>query len=386
MVRKVHLVYREKSPLSVQIIFNFQFSILNYIVSLHLKFLKMSVFEKKKIQQVIDILRDVRKIAIISHFNPDGDAVGSELALYHYLKNIGYDVTAILPNPYPGFLAWMPLSSEIVVAEHARSKARQILKKADLIFIVDMNAPHRCGNILEDTLANSSAHKVLIDHHILPDFPCDVMFSTPKTTSTCELVYQFLNKISGKEDKITQEIASCIYVGMITDTGSLSYACNSPLTYSIISKLMKKGINGEQIHRDVYDNYEESRFKLLGLCLNQRLTLMRDFSTSYMYLDLTDLKVNKYKVGDTEGFVNYGLSLRGIQFTAFFTEREDRIRISFRSKGNFDVSHFARTHFNGGGHKNASAAFYYGSLEDAIAHFKEAVQQYADVLNPENFK
>ena len=366
--------------------FNFQLSIFNLFVPLHLKFLMMSVFEKKKIQQVIDILKDVHKIAIVSHFNPDGDAVGSELALYHYFKNAGYDVTAILPNPFPGFLAWMPLSNEIVVAERARKKAREALKSAELIMVVDMNAPHRCGNILEDILATSSAHKVLIDHHIMPDLACDVMFSTPKTTSTCELVYQFLDKLSGKEDPITLEIASCIYVGMITDTGSLSYACNYPITYTIISKLMKKGIDGEQIHRNVYDNYEESRFKLLGLCLNQRLTLMRELSTSYMFLTLKDLKENDYKVGDTEGFVNYGLSLKGIQFTALFTEREDRIRISFRSKGSFDVSQFARTHFKGGGHKNASAAFFYGTIEEAIEHFKKSVLDYADVLNPENFK
>ncbi len=355
-------------------------------VLLHLNFWKMSVFEKKKIQQVADILKDVHKIAIVSHFNPDGDAVGSSLALYHYFKNAGYEVTSILPNPFPGFLAWMPLSNEIIVAEKARKKAREALKTADLVFVVDMNAPHRCGNILEDVLAKSPAHKILIDHHILPDFDCDVMFSTPKTTSTCELVYQFLDRLSGKEDPFTHEIASCIYVGMITDTGSLSYACNYPSTYKIISKLMKKGIDGEQIHRNVYDNYEESRFKLLGLCLNQRLTLLRNLSTSYMFLDLKDLKKNGYKAGDTEGFVNYGLSLHGIQFTAFFVEREDRIRVSFRSKGSFDVSHFARTHFNGGGHKNASAAFFYGTLEESIEHFKKAVKQYADVLNPENFK
>lgn len=355
-------------------------------VLLHLKFWKMNVFEKKKIHQVVDILKDVRKIAIVSHFNPDGDAVGSSLALYHYFKNAGYEVTSILPNPFPGFLAWMPLSNEIIVAEKAKKKAREALKSADLIFVVDMNAPHRCGNVLEDALAKSTAHKILIDHHIMPDLDCDVMFSTPKTTSTCELVYQFLGKISGKEDRITHEIASCIYVGMITDTGSLSYACNYSLTYNIIGKLMKKGIDGEQIHRNVYDNYEESRFKLLGLCLNQRLTLMRPLSTSYMYLDLKDLKDNGYKAGDTEGFVNYGLSLQGIQFTAFFVEREDRIRVSFRSKGSFDVSQFARIHFNGGGHKNASAAFFYGTLEESIEHFKKAVKQYADVLNPENFK
>jgi len=172
-------------------------------------------------------------------------------------------------------------------------------------------------------------------------------------------------------------------VGMITDTGSLSYMCNRPQTYQILNELMKKGVDGERIHREIYDNYSESRIKLLGLCLGQRLVIMRKMSTSYMYLTKEDLKNNNYVVGDTEGFVNYGLSMRGIQFTALFIERENRIRISFRSKGNFDVSRFARTHFDGGGHKNASAAYFYGTLEGAIEAFKTALEQYKAELLPE---
>lgn len=346
----------------------------------------MSIFTKAKVQQASQALKNARRIAIVSHFNPDGDAVGSSLALYHFFKNSGYDVTAVLANPFPQFLSWMPLSNEIVISDFEKERAFDALLNADVLFVVDMNAPHRSGVVLEAPIRDSRAFKILIDHHILPDIDCNVMFSTPKTTSTCELVYQFIDKISGKEDKMTKEIASCIFVGMITDTGSLSYACNSPLTYSIISKLMKKGVDAEHIHRCIYDNYEVSRFKLLGLCLSQRLSLIWNCSTSYMYLTKKDLADNDYKIGDTEGFVNYGLSLKGIQFTAFFTERDNRIRISFRSKGNFDVSSFAREHFNGGGHKNASAAYYNGTLEDAIAFFREKVALYQNVLDSKNFE
>src|SRR5574344_1853226 len=343
---------------------------------------RMRLITQSKIEQIRQKLQTTHKIAIISHYNPDGDAVGSSLALYQYFKNEGFTVHVILPNPFPNFLSWMPGSEDIIIAGLQFKMATKVLKEADMLFVVDMNAAHRSGKALEMPILESPAYKILIDHHISPDIDCKVSFSTPETTSTCELVFMILEKLSKQKEKITKEVAECIYVGMITDTGSLSYACNHPRTYLILNKLMKKGINGEEIHRNVYDNYEESRIKLLGLCLSQRLTIMRDLSTSYMYLTKKDLIANDYAVGDTEGFVNYGLSMRAVQFTAFFTERDDRIRISFRSKGNFDVNEFARKNFNGGGHKNASAAFYYDTLENTIEYFKEVVKQYEVQLLP----
>ena len=293
----------------------------------------MSLFTSAKIGKVVEELKNAHKITIISHFNPDGDAVGSSLALYQYFIREGYEVKVVLPNPVSAFLRWMPGMEEVIIAEKSMSQAKRALEQADMLFVVDMNASHRSGNALEPFIDSSKAFKVLIDHHLSPVLDCDVMFSTTHTTSTCELVYQFLSKIAISKEKITKDVAACIYVGMITDTGSLSYMCNTPKTYTIIADLMKKGIDGEMIHRRVYDNYNESRIKLLGLCLSQRLKVMRPISTTYMYLTMKDLKENGYVVGDTEGFVNYGLSLKGIQFTAFFTEREDRIRVSFRSKG-----------------------------------------------------
>jgi phosphoesterase RecJ-like protein len=346
----------------------------------------MEVFTPEKIEKVKAELAGAHKIAVISHFNPDGDAVGSSLALYQYFTKEGYEVKVILPNPVSEFLRWMPGMEHVIIAERAMKTAEKALKEADILFIVDMNASHRSGNALQPHIDGSSAFKVLIDHHLSPVIDCNILFSTTLTTSTCELVYQFLEGLTGNNDKITTDVATCVYVGIITDTGSLSYMCNNPLTYLIVSELMKKGIDGENIHRKVYDNYNESRIKLLGLCLSQRLKIMRPLSTTYMYVTLKDLKDNHYSVGDTEGFVNYGLSLKGIQFTAFFTEREDRIRVSFRSKGNFDVNQFARKHFNGGGHKNASAAFYYETLENALSYFEKVVEEYREVLHPDNFQ
>lgn len=343
----------------------------------------MNLFNKSKIAQVREKLAATRKIAVISHFNPDGDAAGSSLALYHFFKNEGFDVSVVMPNPVSSFLRWMPGMDKAIVASLDLNRAKQVLMEADLLFIVDMNASNRSGADLEESILNTPAFKVLIDHHLNPILDCDVKFSTTQTTSSCELVYNFISKMADNKEKITVDVATCIYVGMITDTGSLSYMCNNVDTYSVIGKLIKCGVDGEEVHRLVYDNYSESRIKLLGLCLSQRLTIMRDISTSFMYLTKKDLNDNKYEVGDTEGFVNYGLSLRGIRFTAFFTERDDRIRVSFRSKGDFDVSSFARKHFNGGGHRNASAGSFYGPMEEAIAHFETVVMEYAQPLTPE---
>lgn len=335
----------------------------------------------------VDILKahhaiaNAKKIAIVTHYNPDGDAIGSSLALYNFMENEGKIVNIITPNRFPDFLAWMPGGENIIKEQENGNLAEKVLKEADLLFIVDMNAPHRAGKVLESQIVQSKAYKILIDHHIHPEIDCDIMYSCTQTTSASELVYKFLYKyLKYDKEKLSLAIAQCLYVGIITDTGSLTYSCNYPETYAIIHQLIKKGVDGEKIHRLVYDNYSENRLRLLGLLLSQRMKVMSDKSTSYTYLTAEDLKENNYKPGDTEGFVNYGLSIRSINFTAFFSDRSNRIHVSFRSKGSFDVNQFARKHFNGGGHRNAAAADYYGSLEDAIAHFEQVLDEYEGIL------
>ena len=335
----------------------------------------------------VDILKahhaiaNAKKIAIVTHYNPDGDAIGSSLALYNFMENEGKIVNIITPNRFPDFLAWMPGGENIIKEQENGNLAEKVLKEADLLFIVDMNAPHRAGKVLESRIVQSKAYKILIDHHIHPEIDCDIMYSCTQTTSASELVYKFLYKyLKYDKEKLSLAIAQCLYVGIITDTGSLTYSCNYPETYAIIHQLIKKGVDGEEIHRLVYDNYSENRLRLLGLLLSQRMKVMSDKSTSYTYLTAEDLKENNYKPGDTEGFVNYGLSIRSINFTAFFSDRSNRIHVSFRSKGSFDVNQFARKHFNGGGHRNAAAADYYGSLEDAIAHFEQVLNEYEGIL------
>ena len=322
-------------------------------------------------------LKDTKTIAIVFHFNPDGDALGSALALYHYFKDEGYDASVISPNPFPNFLQWMPGADQILVAQENLVEARKRIRDADMLFVVDMNAPHRAGQDLQNAISKSTHFKVLIDHHVQPDIKCDVMYSTHLTTSASELVYNFLYQYLTPQKRISKAIAECLYVGIITDTGSMSYTCDFPDSYSVLRKLIESGINGEEIHRKVYDNYTESRMKLFGLALSQRIVVMPEFGASYMYLTKKDLTDNGFQIGDTEGFVNYGLSMGIVHFTAFFTERDNRIRVSFRSKGIVDVNLFARKYFEGGGHANAAGAFYHGSMEDAIAHFENAVRKNA---------
>ena len=331
--------------------------------------------KKQDIQKVKDALQHAKKIAIVFHFNPDGDAVGSALALYHYFKDDGHDVSVVSPNAFPDFLHWMEGSDRIIVAQENLTKARKVIKEADMLFVVDMNAPHRAGQDLQNSIAKFKGFRVLIDHHVQPDIQCDVMYSTHKTSSASELVYNFLYRYLTPKRKFTRPIAEALYVGIITDTGSVTYACDCPSTYNVLRKLIASGINGESIHRKVYDNYTESRMKLLGLALSQRLTVMPKYGASYMYLTKQDLVDNHFQIGDTEGFVNYGLSINTVHFTAFFLERENRIRFSFRSKGKVDVNLFARKYFNGGGHHNAAGAFYDGDVESAIRYFEEAVKK-----------
>ena len=331
--------------------------------------------KKQDIQKVKDILSQSQKISIVFHFNPDGDAVGCALALYHYFKDDGFDVSVVSPNVFPGFLHWLEGTENIIIAQHHVQKARKVIKDADILFVVDMNAPHRAGQELESSIQKSAAFKILIDHHVQPDIECDVMYSTHETSSASELVYDFLYRFLTPKRAFTRPIAEALYVGIITDTGSVTYACDHASTYEVLGKLIASGINGEAIHRKVYDNYTESRMKLLGLALSKRFKVMPEYGASYMYLTKKDLADNNFQIGDTEGFVNYGLSVNTVQFTAFFTERENRIRISFRSKGIIDVNLFARQYFNGGGHHNAAGAFFLGTIKEAIAHFENAVKE-----------
>jgi len=336
--------------------------------------------KKEDILRIEDLLYQRKEIAIIVHYNPDGDAIGAALALQIYLQQRGHNTHILAPNPYPDFLEWMPQSETITLANENFDLCVEKIRSADIVFCVDLNLFNRTG-ILEKSLKESTAIKILIDHHIGPDTSFDIVYSVQeKTSSTCELVYNFIVNMMDGEKFMNKQIAECLYVGIITDTGSVSYSCNNQSTYHVLGNLFQYGIDGEEIHRKVYDNYSESRVRLLGYSLVERLTVLENFATSFIYLTKEDLTKYNYKQGDIEGIVNYGLSIKTVRFTALFSERDDRIRVSFRSKGDFNVDDFARMHYSGGGHKNASGGNAYKTMEESIKEFVSLLDEYKPQL------
>lgn len=342
----------------------------------------MDPLQKEQLQNLQRQLEQNREVVILIHHNPDGDALSSALALSMYLEQYGHSCEILSPNAFPDFLQWMPGIGKVHRADLEPEYCAEKVNKAGLIFCLDFNQSKRVQD-LQIPLEKSKAFKALIDHHIAPEDQFDFVYSvTDETSSTCELVYQFIAHYRNDGDKITREMAECLYAGIMTDTGSFSYSCDNPSTHETAGKLIAMQINGERIHRNIYDTYSENRVRLLGFSLSERLHLLPEYATSYIYLTKEDLKRFNYRQGDTEGIVNYGLSMKPVRFTAFFSERDGRIRISFRSKGDFDVNEFARAHFNGGGHKNAAGGESFDTMEETIRRFLEALPKYPDKLCP----
>ena len=330
------------------------------------------------IQQTEKLLENVKKIVIITHFNPDGDAIGSSLALYHYLAGKNFDVSVITPNSAPHFLHWLPGSNTINVFEDNSDFSKSLINEAELIFFLDFNVLDRTQG-MEKHLRNIPAKKILIDHHPDPENFADVIISSTGVSSTSELLYEFLTSLKEGFD-INREIAECLYTGIMTDTGSFSYNSSSPETYYIVSKLIEYGIDKDKIYWQVYDNYSVDRMKLLGYCLNQKLKVLPDHAAAYISITKKELDKYNYKPGDSEGFVNYPLSIKGIVFSVIFIEHEEHIKISFRSKGEFYANHFAMKHFNGGGHRNAAGGYSDKPLNETLKMFEKELQEYKEDL------
>jgi len=329
--------------------------------------------------EIKPLLSSKKKILIVGHTNPDGDALGSSLALYNFLKAEGFDLSIVMPTSYPDFLAWMPGQENIRIYENEKDPCDTLFNEAEVIFSMDHNKPSRLG-IATKAFEESKALKIMIDHHIDPDKKAyDLVFSKTKTTSTSELVFDFLTQYNPA--LINKKVAECIYVGIMTDTGSFSYACNYEKTYRIVAELYKLGIDGVNIHRWVYDTFSESRMRLLGYCLSEKLVVKKKLNTAYISLTIPELERFNFNPGDTEGVVNYSLAIKGIRLAALFTEKEDKIRISFRSAGTFDVNIFARKHFNGGGHKNAAGGDSLLPMDKTLERFERLLLEYKTELS-----
>ncbi len=333
----------------------------------------MSISESS-ITYLVQLIREKSDVLITTHYNPDGDAIGSSLALYHFLKAQDVNVSLLIPNELPSFLQWMPGAGQAFVYSENNSIGNELISKADLIFCMDYNGLGRV-KLFTEQLRTASATRVLIDHHLKPENEFDLCFSMTSVSSTAELLYRIIDE-AGLKASISKEIAECIFVGIMTDTGSFSYSCNRSETFEITASLIDFGIDVERIHRMVYDTYSESRMRLLGHCLGPNLKVLPEYSTAYIWLTKEDLEQFEYQQGDTEGVVNYALSIQNIAVAALFTERDDRIRVSLRSKGEFSVNDFARAHCNGGGHRNAAGGDIFMTMPETLTWFESLLPQY----------
>ena len=324
------------------------------------------------IQAIQLLLSTPKKIVIIPHRGPDGDAMGSTLGLYHFLLKSNHHPVVVSPNEFPDFLAWMPGSETVKIYEKDKANCTKILEEAELIFTLDFNALHRTGE-METVLATLKAPFIMIDHHQKPDDYATFTYSDTSFGSTCEMLYNFILFL-GKKEAIDKTIGTCIYTGILTDSGSFRFPKTTGDTHRIVAELIDLGVENTEIPTLLFDNSSYGRLQLLGRAL-QNMKVITEHKTAYTTLTQDELNAFDYVKGDTEGIVNYGLSIKGILFTAIFIENKEEkiIKISFRSQGDFDVNQFARDHFHGGGHRNAAGGKSEVSMQETIKKFEDLV-------------
>jgi phosphoesterase RecJ-like protein len=336
--------------------------------------------DTNNVDTFLKMLQEVENIALIMHLNPDGDAVGATTAMGMFLKGMGKSVSMISPNAFPGFLRWIPESNLVINAEKSTDKAVDALNKADMVICLDFNARHRVGKFSQH-LENYSGPVILIDHHLEPEDGFSLYFCRTSASSASEIVFDIIRDLNPELSSLTKDIAASLYVGIMTDTGSFNFSSNDPDLYPKIGALVKAGAEPELIHTLVYSTSSENRTRLLGHSLLNRLVVLKAHKTAYIYLTHQDLKRFHFRVGDTEGLVNYTLSIKGVNLGVLFTERVGHVKISLRSKGEFSVNDFARNHFTGGGHKNAAGAESKMELRDTIQMFEDLLPLYSEELN-----
>lgn len=313
------------------------------------------------------LLRIPRRCAIVTHFNPDGDAIGSSLGLMHLLQASGHSATVVLPNGAPSFLHWMPGYGQAIAFDARRDEALAAIADAEVLFCLDFNRPDRVGG-LEEAVCKAPV-KVLIDHHQDPAPFAELSFTDPTACATSQMIHDIASAL-GLGASITTASAICLYTGIVTDSGSFRFSSTTPHTMRVAADLIERGVVITTVHESILDDNRPERLKLLGFTLNERLEVLPELDTAIITLSMADLKRFGFQPGDTEGFVNYGLSIRGIRLAAFFVERPDLVKLSLRSKGTLPVDRLVRDHFNGGGHRNAAGGQAKESLTDAVARFR----------------
>lgn len=325
----------------------------------------------KIVEEIRLLLSSQKKIVITHHHNADADALGSSLGLYHYLLLRGHTCTVVSPNTMPDFLQWMPAAYKVFKFDEQKQESIKIIEEAEIIFCLDFNTLSRTKE-LAPYIQNSTAKKILIDHHLNPDKTFDVGISKPSKSSTCEMIYDFICEI-GDNAMINTDIAQCLYAGAMTDTGGFRFPNTTSGVHIMIADLIKKGANPSLISQSIFDNYEENRLRFLGYVLSEKMLLFPEYHSAVIAVSKEELAKYKINNGDTEGIVNYPLSIKNIIFSTFISEKDNEIRMSFRSKGDFNVNTLARNYFNGGGHLNASGGRSDESISDTIKTLKQAL-------------
>lgn len=320
-------------------------------------------------------LKEPQKIVLSAHASPDGDTIGSCLALYHYLVQFGHQVKVISPNVAPGFLQWLPSYEHLIIYDTDPLSVKKEIEAAELIFAVDYNAFHRTGKGMDSLLENASATKFLIDHHPNPDEVFDARISDTTASSTAELVFRFIEDL-GHLEKINKDVAESLYVGLLTDTGSFSFSINSDKPYKMAAFLFNTGIDLQAINQRIYSAFTEGRLRLTGYAISEKLVVNNDYRFAYISLSKEELDQFNHQVGDTEGLVNYALGIENIVTAVLLTEKEGKIRVSFRSKGSFAVNKIAQEYFEGGGHRNAAGGNSFLSMEETIQKLNKIIPQY----------
>jgi len=337
----------------------------------------MTDFELKDLKE---LLSTPKNIAIIPHRNPDGDAMGSTLGLSLFLNGKGHTTQVIAPNGYPEFLNWLPNNDHVYLFDMHNRQSKTFLESADLVFTLDFNHLSRVGDDMQQTLESLDTTFVMIDHHQSPSDYAKFTFSDVTMSSTCQMVYHFFEMLGAEKD-MTKDIATCLYTGILTDTGSFRFRSTSDETHRVAAALIKSGAENQKIHEAIYDTSTPSRLKLLGIALNN-MVVLEEFNTAYITMTQKELDDNNFQKGDTEGFVNYCLNLKGIVLAAIFIEKtsESIVKMSLRSKGDFSVNLLARAYFEGGGHTNAAGGKSDLNLEDTVAKFISILPSYKKEL------
>ena len=320
------------------------------------------------------------KLVIVSHVSPDGDAIGSSLGLYHFLLSQDKTVHVIVPNAFPDFLKWMPGAKDIIQYNRYKDFADKLINEADVLCVLDLNALSRLDE-MQEVVRNSPARKLLVDHHLYPEDFARITISHPHISSTSELVFRLICQLGNFSD-ISKEGAECIYTGMMTDTGAFTYNSNDREIYLIIGELLSKGIDKDEIYRNVFNTASEGRLRLKGYVLCDKMQVFPEFRAALITLTREEQKRFHYMKGDTEGLVNIPLSIKDICFSVFLREdtEKDMIKVSLRSVGTFPCNQVAADFFNGGGHLNASGGEFYGTIDEAVELYKQALVKYEDLL------